>query len=74
MDKLYGFELLIRGNTKDQAPSIITRYQDEAGAQRIKVLDTEDLNRVLFSSGVEGELWFDLFSGIETFEGIGVEE
>lgn len=62
--------IILRGAAKDQAPAVLVRYRDELGNEKVKTLEEADLTKVVFSSGEEGELWFDIFSGIEADEGI----
>lgn len=70
MDKLYEFEIILRGDAKDMAPSVVVKYQDHRGYQRVKKLESLDLVKTIFSSGEAGEFWYDVFAEIETAEGI----
>ena len=72
MDKLYEFEIQLRGDAKDQPPHVVVKYQDLRGHERVKHIETVDagLAKALFSEGVTGEFWYDIFSGIEAAEGI----
>lgn len=65
--------IVLKGDAKDQAPSVVIKYQNERGEEMVKDASEADLSKTIFSEGAEGEFWFDLFSGIEADEGIGGE-
>lgn len=56
------------GRQKDAPPSVRVRYIDERGYEQSKILEDADLTKSIFESGVEGEFWYDVVSGIEPEE------
>lgn len=70
MDKLYEFEIILRGDAKDRAPSVVVKYQDHRGYQQVKKLESLDLTKIIFLNGEAGEFWYDAFAEIEIAEGI----